>query len=244
MPIGIKEAKMGLYRAVETGATYMALDAKEWSEYLDLQKKYKKLMSDYKNLKKDHAEKVAYAQKVSDLIGRANQYIEDGEEKDQLIGQLREENEQLKEDNATYKATARNMLRIQRERANAERKLKPKKEHPGYLVLSQERLMRKPTTNCHNQHYIYKSVLQTPCDASMTREVAWAILRSDLKKFLLHDLDITEWCPDDVRDYNVRDYVGQQTVFDFECKQNYRSRLYEMVIYHSQEFIFPEYMKK
>ena len=39
MPINLKEAKMGLYRATEHGATYIALDADEWGDYLDLQKK-------------------------------------------------------------------------------------------------------------------------------------------------------------------------------------------------------------
>ena len=51
-----------------------------------------------------------------------------------MEGELEEE----RRESAYQRGLNKNLLRIARERANADRKLKPKKEHTGYVVVASE----------------------------------------------------------------------------------------------------------
>ncbi|WP_289466172.1 hypothetical protein, partial [Klebsiella pneumoniae] len=53
---------------------------------------------------------------------------------DRTAGELREELSAERAEKEYQKRLNENLLRISKERANAARKLKPKKEHSGYVV--------------------------------------------------------------------------------------------------------------
>lgn len=245
MPIGIKEAKMGLYRAVEGGATYMALDADEWAAHLDLQKKYKKLLSENKKTVQDSNQKSEEIRKANQIIGKANEYIQIGQERDRLNGQLKQENQALKQENERLQKTVENMLRIQKERANTQRKLKPKKEHPGYIVLSQESTVRQIYSGVKNKYDIFQTVIQSPFDAGLKMDFVRKFFERDIYSFLADDMKIYSYCPQ-VEIYKMDDYIrsSNQIVFTVNFKQNYRSGYYDIVLCHNNEFEFPEYMRK
>ena len=69
-----------------------------------------------------------------------------------------------KADSAHQRALNANLLRISRERANADRKLKPKKEHTGYVVvLSEETDHQYKDGNRHVRRVLlWKTVIQSP----------------------------------------------------------------------------------
>ena len=71
----------------------------------------------------------------------------------------------------------KNLLRIARERANADRKLRPKKTHTGYVVLTSSekeyhyKAMRKETAVA----MLWETVLQSPYSVDFTEEQARAL---------------------------------------------------------------------
>jgi len=67
-----------------------------------------------------------------------------------------------------------NLKRIIRERANADRKIKPKKERSGYVVLSSRQKKYRYKENRHDmaEVYLWETVIQTPYIVSFTAEQA------------------------------------------------------------------------
>lgn len=67
-----------------------------------------------------------------------------------------------------------NFKRIARERANAERGIKPKKERSGYVVLFSRQKKYKYRVNKHDMEeiYLWETVIQTPYVVSFTAEQA------------------------------------------------------------------------
>lgn len=67
-----------------------------------------------------------------------------------------------------------NFKRIARERANADRGIKPKKERSGYVVLSSRQKKYKYKENRHDmaEVYLWETVIQTPYVVSFTAEQA------------------------------------------------------------------------
>lgn len=71
----------------------------------------------------------------------------------------------------------KNLLRIARERANADRKLRPKKTHTGYVVLtSSEKEYRYKTMRKENAVAgLWETALQSPYSVDFTEEQARAL---------------------------------------------------------------------
>lgn len=77
------------------------------------------------------------------------------------------------------------LLRIARERANADRDLKPKKEHTGYVVIaSGEKELRRKEPRSSSYYYIriWETVLQTPYSVDFSEEQARRQICEDLMK--------------------------------------------------------------
>ena len=75
-----------------------------------------------------------------------------------------------------------NLLRISRERANADRKLKPKKEHTGYFVVStlEKDYRFKIGRSQWRQVRLWETMLQSPYSVDFTEEQARQQIREDL----------------------------------------------------------------
>lgn len=69
-----------------------------------------------------------------------------------------------------------NLKRITRERANADRKIKPKKERSGYVVLSSRQKKYKYKEKQHDmaEVYLWETVIQTPYVVAFSAEQAMA----------------------------------------------------------------------
>lgn len=88
---------------------------------------------------------------------------------------------QAQKDAAYQRHLNENLLRISRERANADRGLKPKKEHTGYVVMNtqEKKLQRKD----HHGYYtitLWETVLQSPYSVDFTEEQARHQICEDL----------------------------------------------------------------
>lgn len=75
-----------------------------------------------------------------------------------------------------------NLLRISKERANAERKLKPKKEHTGYVVTASEEkdYSYREGSRRWNKVKLWETVLQSPYGVDYTEEQARKLIQEDL----------------------------------------------------------------
>lgn len=91
-----------------------------------------------------------------------------------------------KADNAHQRALNANLLRIAKERANADRKLKPKKEHTGYVVVfSEETDHQYKDGNRHVKRVLlWKTVIQSPYvvdfpEAQVRKQILEELLQED-----------------------------------------------------------------
>lgn len=101
------------------------------------------------------------------------------------VGVLREGLEKALQEVDYQRRLNENLLRIARERANADREIKPKKEHTGYVVIaSGEKEIRKKDSRRGSYYYIklWETVLQTPYSVEFSEEQARRQICEDLMK--------------------------------------------------------------
>ena len=103
-------------------------------------------------------------------------------EADQRVKALEQELAKAQKEAEYQQGLNANLLRISRERANAERKLRPKKEHTGYfVVVTNEKDYRfKVSRHQWNQVRVWETVLQSPYPVDFTEEQARKQIWEDL----------------------------------------------------------------
>ena len=96
------------------------------------------------------------------------------DETDQEIAQLKKKIETERAGKEYQIGLNLNFKRIARERANADRGIKPKKERSGYVVLSsrQKKYRYKDKRNEWEEVYLWETVIQTPYVVDFTAELA------------------------------------------------------------------------
>ncbi len=86
-----------------------------------------------------------------------------------------------KEEISHQRGLNENLLRICRERANADRKLKPKKKHSGFIVMSStEREYRYKAGKILKTVRLWETVLQSPYSVDFTEEQARRLIMEGL----------------------------------------------------------------
>ncbi|MEE1042140.1 MAG: hypothetical protein U0L10_15745 [Lachnospiraceae bacterium] len=185
-----------------------------------------------------------------------------GQEVDSLRKQLAE----AKTDAKNEKGLNENLIRIMRERSNQARSLKPKKQHDGYLVLESRQWKEKYKVDVwdtadHMMRYggnpglarkkgylrtiqkeapVWKSILQTPYDTGIPLDqVRYRVEEVDLfEKEILRGIGCTGMSEGyENNSFDQSENILYRSVF----KANYRSRLWELEIYTTNELTVPEY---
>ena len=122
----------------------------------------------------------------------AEQRAREAEEAAQEQGTAMEEKLTRAEEEVSYqKGLNANLLRISRERANADRSLRPKKEHTGYAVVrSMEKEYRyKISRQSWGKVMLWETVIQSPYSMEFTEEQA----RKQIRRELLRDKNGGDW---------------------------------------------------
>ena len=90
------------------------------------------------------------------------------------IQQVEQAMEAEKRENTYLRGLNENLLRISRERANADRQLRPKKEHTGYVVVSsaEKEISYKDYYGKSKKVMLWETVLQSPYSVDFTEEQA------------------------------------------------------------------------
>lgn len=138
----------------------------------------------------------------------------------------------------------KNLLRIARERANADRKLRPKKEHTGYVVVtSMEKEYRyKDIDDGYLKHVIlWETVLETPYIVrleepevkKLTQELfhengEWIISRIGI------NAKYEEGYADMVGNKGWKEHVQYNVMMDQRLKANYRTGYWEIIFLHTK----------
>ena len=174
----VKRTMMG-YKEVPGGhsdpeCTHVILTLKEYDQIL--QEKRKAEMD--ATIAKSNADK-AVAKAESDAAYMAQQTRQEAQEK---VAAIQAELEQERAENAHQRALNANLLRVSRERANADRNLKPKKERCGYVVVNSEEKETGFRAGSKRLHKVmlWETTIQSPYSVQMTEEVVRKQITDDL----------------------------------------------------------------
>ena len=151
----------------------------------------------------------------------------------QEIKKWREALEAEQAENNYQRSLNENLLRISRERANADRGLKPKKEHTGYVVMNmQEKKLQRKNSRGYYTITLWETVLQSPYSVDFTEEQARYQIHEDLmqhedgKEWALSRIGICEK-PDpkfcDPFEYNEI-MENENVLVRYQLRANYQAR--------------------
>ena len=169
-------------------------------------------------------------------------------EAEKAVSVMQEELSEAKKMAEHYRGMNENLLRISKERANADRKLPKKKEHTGYVVTySAEKEYRyKVNRNHWGRAMLWETVLQSPYSADFTEQQARTQIWKDLfapygdKAWEIGRLGINEEYEGkydamlEEEDWNTR-YAPSNVLLMSESKLrlNFNQLYWELVIQHT-----------
>lgn len=173
------------------------------------------------------------------------------------LDDLNEELEKAQDEGMYLAGLNENLLRIARERANADRKLKRKKEHTGYVVVSST---EKPYRYKVDQRrwkvaMLWETVLETPYSIDFTEEQAreqtkeltgnegksvWLVgllgINASYSGEYENMLAEKEWSPQQKKEWNI--------MLKRRLRANYKTGYWEVIFSHTKPLdVVPEDMR-
>lgn len=170
---------------------------------------------------------------------------------------LNEELERAQEEGVYLAGLNENLLRIARERANADRKLKRKKEHTGYVVVSstEKEYRYKVNRRDFETVMLWETVLQSPYSIDFTEEQA----RTQMKELIGNDgkdiwlvsrLGISASYDGEYEEmlekatWNDQQKAEKNIMLKRKLRANYRTGYWEIIFSHTKPLgVVPEDMR-
>ena len=178
-----------------------SLDDQECSHVIQTKQEYETLLDQRNRAKREKEEtERAAAREISRVKQEAAHEADRAAQRAQAqIDDLVQQVERKTAEIADQRALNANLLRILRERANADRGLRPKKIHTGYVVVmsSEKEIRYKTGRNKLLTAKVWETVLQSPYSVDFTESQARQLIEEDLlarKNGLLADVGITMIC--------------------------------------------------
>lgn len=207
---------------------------------------YEDLLAEIRKEKKKATKAALDADKrVKEVTAQSNTEIQNVQKAtEQTLGELREEVAAERKEKEYQQRLNANLLRIAKERANASRKLQPKKEHSGYVVISS-------TEKDHYYKYganrktvrLWETVLQTPFSIDFTEEQA----RKEMAELFRDDeaggwpvekIGITgvylDGYGDMIRDKDAAEWMQLNVMVERKLRANFRAGYWELVFLHTK----------
>lgn len=229
--IGYKEVPGG---QSDPECTHVILPLKEYDGLLQ---KISQAEQETRNEKRRaEEEKGASLYREQQTIQKANQAIE------KWMKALEKE----KAESAYQKGLNENLLRVARERANADRKLKRKKEHTGYVVVvSSEKIYRYKNRQRLESVKLWETVIQSPYSIEFPAEQAKKLILEEFfpetGEWEAARLGIERWVAGDYEDFlsaaDKDEEIMQQNTALTEYRSfraNYRAGYWEMILVHTR----------
>lgn len=140
-----------------------------------------------------------------------------------------------------------NLLRISKERANADRKIKPKKTHHGYLIVySKEYEYRYRTSSKHEKKVmLWETIIESPYSVKFTDEQARKQMDLELfgsGEWLIGKVGINaRWLIGYENLINEDDYkndlINKNVVVRSQLRGNYKNGYWEIVLLHTKPLV-------
>ena len=139
-----------------------------------------------------------------------------------------------------------NLIRISKERANAERNLRPKKKHTGYVVVSsaEKEYRYKDGSRRWCSIMLWETVLQTPYIVDFTVPEVQNLIQELFQdqedgQWIINKIGITGYYEHGYADliYDREwksDYQAYNIMFEHRLKANYRTGFWEIIFYHTK----------
>lgn len=239
----VKKTMMG-YKEVSGGqsdleCTHVILKEKEYSQLLK-----KKAQAEQESWNTRHDADRAI-QRAKSEAQRQIQQID--AEAQQRVSDMEEELATAQKEAEYQRGLNANLLRISKERANADRKLKPKKEHTGFVVVTVgEKEHRYKDGNRHwRSAMLRETILQSPFSTDFTEEQARKQIFEALFKpdegggWLIGKIGITAYYPNgyaELMDNREWDEVREKRniAVDLHLKANFRAGYWELIVLHTK----------
>lgn len=239
----VKDGAFG-YKAVPGGqsdpeCTHVILTLKE----------YDKLLQEKARAEQEARSTKYSAEREIEEAKRAARYTAQkaAEEARQTVADVEEALAAEKAESAHQRALNANLLRIAKERANADRKLKPKKEHTGYLVVfsGEKEHQFKDGNRRVKRVLLWETVIQSPYvvdfpEVQIRKQILEELLRKDEDGYRLIDrlgingyygkgygsmIEDREWCAEPER-FNI--------MLKPKFRANFRAGYWEVVCLHTK----------
>jgi hypothetical protein len=147
-------------------------------------------------------------------------------------------------------ASAQNVYRIMRERANAARGIVPKKSHDGYLVLNSRQWKERYSAivngkKAQSSANVWQSVLETPYDVALAADQIRTQIENDLK-LIISDIGCHCMVPEkDNGKYKtnmekIENSREKNVLYKWDLVANFKSGLWLLEIYTTKSLRVPE----
>lgn len=229
--IGYKELDGG---HSDPECTHVILTLKEYDSLLQKLSQSEQKATEEK--RKAEKEKRDSQNREQQTVQKANQAIE----------AWKREVEKERAESAHQRGLNENLLRIAKERANADRKLRPKKEHSGYVVvISSEKTYRYKNGRRLKSTKLWETVIQSPYSiefsAKQTKKLILQEFFPETGEWKAARLGIDRWIAGDYEDFlqtaDEDEEAMKQNVALMEYRSfraNYRAGYWEMILVHTR----------
>ena len=233
---------MGLYSQVQGGqsdpeCSHVILKLDEYEALLVEIRKAKRKAS---QSEEDAGKAIAKAQAEAELRIKANQT-----DAEQIIQHWKQVTLNERKGKEYQIGLNKNLLRISRERANADRKIKPKKERSGYVFISmgQRNYRYRVDRNHWEDVILWDTVIQTPYSIQFTAEQAITesmelFARDDNGEWLIGrlglDYEYDGKYEEMIDDNMFPDWQNFNVILDKRYNANGRAGYWEIIITHTK----------
>lgn len=233
----VKKTALG-YKAVPGGCS-----DPECSHVILSKREYDVMMRENQRLEREVSDtKQKAAASIRQAQTEANrQVFQEQEKADEAIRKMVEEVERANAERDYQISLNQNLLRINKEKSNAERKLRPKKEHTGYVVISsQEKEVRYKYGKRMISMVVWETVLQSPYSIDFPEEQARTQIYNELLTneggWKLGDIGITSRYMASLEE--MAEKLGQKIfeqnrAYSQRLRANYKAGYWEYIVLHT-----------
>lgn len=237
----VRKTALGGYKTVQGGHS-----DPELTHVILTKMEYDGLISEIREAEKGTRAAVNKAdQRIRAITNQANTEIRQAQaDAEQSIREMQEKLTQEQAEKEYQQRLNANLLRISKERANASRKLKPKKEHSGYVVISstEKDYSYKYGANRRTVR-LWETVLQTPFSIDFTEEQArketeGLFQEAEIGIGLIGRIGISGLYQDGydrmIREKDAAGWMQRNTVVEHKIRANFRAGYWEIIFLHTK----------
>ena len=212
---------------------YWILDKKTFNDLWTEHNNIPDLNNKIKDLKKQRDDAIKERDEANQIANDNYEYVQQHK---QDMENERKNIEKIKEQSLENQRDIESVLAIVRERANKERRIKDKKNSPGYIV--------KSSTYCDyrcgkSTTMMWKTTIQTPFFTEITKYKFWEYYNNDeFRKIYFDGLGVGEYNGDvNLNSKSDIEANSGNCYIDWSLNKNFKSGYWEITLIHYNEVV-------